>query len=322
MAKAARPARAGRAPAQAWDAEVERARIAVSETRERLEKRSPPDPARSGATCSRRPQITAASKSRRRVGCGPTGVAAARRGAPSTEGARINMVTAIRRTLEHELAVNPRVLVFGEDVGPQGRRACRDARSAGEFRRRARVRHEPFRRGHYRPRGRHGAGGSRAGARNPVSQICRSGDGTAQRLRHDAVAHRQPLCSAHRGAHAGRFFQMRRSLAQPDATKFSSCMASGGGWPCRRMREDAVGLLARGAARQRSRDFLRASRDARCAWARRPYPGDDFVLPFGNARQLRSGDDAYDRHLGRDGRALRASAAAPGSTRTYSTCAR
>jgi 2-oxoisovalerate dehydrogenase E1 component len=39
---------------------------------------------------------------------------------PKPEGARINMITAIRRTLDHELAVNPRVLVFGEDVGPKG----------------------------------------------------------------------------------------------------------------------------------------------------------------------------------------------------------
>jgi len=39
---------------------------------------------------------------------------------PKPEGQRINMVTAIRRTLEHELAVNPRVLIFGEDVGPKG----------------------------------------------------------------------------------------------------------------------------------------------------------------------------------------------------------
>ena len=30
------------------------------------------------------------------------------------------MLTAIRRTLEHELAVNPRVVVFGEDVGRKG----------------------------------------------------------------------------------------------------------------------------------------------------------------------------------------------------------
>lgn len=40
--------------------------------------------------------------------------------APSREGKRINMVTAIRMTLDHELSVNPRVAVFGEDVGPKG----------------------------------------------------------------------------------------------------------------------------------------------------------------------------------------------------------
>jgi 2-oxoisovalerate dehydrogenase E1 component len=36
------------------------------------------------------------------------------------EPARINLLTAIRRTLEHELASNPRMLLFGEDVGPKG----------------------------------------------------------------------------------------------------------------------------------------------------------------------------------------------------------
>ena len=30
------------------------------------------------------------------------------------------MLTAIRRTLDAELAVNPRMVVFGEDVGPKG----------------------------------------------------------------------------------------------------------------------------------------------------------------------------------------------------------
>lgn len=39
---------------------------------------------------------------------------------PSNEGKRINMVTAIRMALDHELGVNPRLTVFGEDVGPKG----------------------------------------------------------------------------------------------------------------------------------------------------------------------------------------------------------
>lgn len=39
---------------------------------------------------------------------------------PKPEGQRMNMVTAIRRVLDQELEANPRVLVFGEDVGPKG----------------------------------------------------------------------------------------------------------------------------------------------------------------------------------------------------------
>jgi 2-oxoisovalerate dehydrogenase E1 component len=44
----------------------------------------------------------------------------ATRDTPEPEPQRINMATAIRRTLDRELAVNPRLLVFGEDVGPKG----------------------------------------------------------------------------------------------------------------------------------------------------------------------------------------------------------
>jgi 2-oxoisovalerate dehydrogenase E1 component len=39
---------------------------------------------------------------------------------PAATGQRINMGAAIRRTLETELARNPRLLLFGEDVGPKG----------------------------------------------------------------------------------------------------------------------------------------------------------------------------------------------------------
>ena len=39
---------------------------------------------------------------------------------PRPEGPRINLLTAVRRTLEAELASNPKLLVFGEDVGPKG----------------------------------------------------------------------------------------------------------------------------------------------------------------------------------------------------------
>lgn len=39
---------------------------------------------------------------------------------PQPSGARMNMVTAIRKTLEHEMSINERVVVFGEDIGPKG----------------------------------------------------------------------------------------------------------------------------------------------------------------------------------------------------------
>jgi 2-oxoisovalerate dehydrogenase E1 component len=39
---------------------------------------------------------------------------------PATSGPRVNLIEAVRRTLEAEMAVNPRVAVFGEDVGVKG----------------------------------------------------------------------------------------------------------------------------------------------------------------------------------------------------------
>ncbi|HXV31541.1 MAG TPA: thiamine pyrophosphate-dependent enzyme, partial [Sinorhizobium sp.] len=36
------------------------------------------------------------------------------------DGQRINMVTAIRRTLDHEMSINDKVVLFGEDIGPKG----------------------------------------------------------------------------------------------------------------------------------------------------------------------------------------------------------
>ena len=40
--------------------------------------------------------------------------------APQTEGTRINLIDAVRRTLESEMTRDPRIVVFGEDVGAKG----------------------------------------------------------------------------------------------------------------------------------------------------------------------------------------------------------
>jgi 2-oxoisovalerate dehydrogenase E1 component len=39
---------------------------------------------------------------------------------PQTSGARINLIDGVRRTIEHEMQINPRLMVFGEDVGVKG----------------------------------------------------------------------------------------------------------------------------------------------------------------------------------------------------------
>ncbi|RMC36245.1 transketolase C-terminal domain-containing protein [Paracoccus alkanivorans] len=39
---------------------------------------------------------------------------------PEPQGQRLNMVTAIRRVLDQEMALNERVVLFGEDIGPKG----------------------------------------------------------------------------------------------------------------------------------------------------------------------------------------------------------
>src|SRR6202789_2613186 len=104
-----------------WDALVERSRAAVADARMRVEQTSAPDPARvrryvfTEYDADGAPEIQAQGGVWAEAG-------APRRGTERAEpqGPRINLVTAVRRTLEHELAVNPRVVLFGEDVGRKG----------------------------------------------------------------------------------------------------------------------------------------------------------------------------------------------------------
>ena len=96
------------------------------------------------------------------------------------EGTRINMLTAIRRTLDSELAVNQRMVVFGEDVGPKGGVHGATLGLQEQLRQRARLRHQPVRGGHHRACRRHGARRPAAGGGDPVPQVRRSGRRAAQ----------------------------------------------------------------------------------------------------------------------------------------------
>jgi 2-oxoisovalerate dehydrogenase E1 component len=104
-----------------WDGLVERSRAAVAEARLRVEQMSTPDPARvrryvfTEYDADGAPEIQAQGGVWAEVGAPRRRTTQAEPGGP-----RINLVTAVRRTLEHELEVNPRVVVFGEDVGRKG----------------------------------------------------------------------------------------------------------------------------------------------------------------------------------------------------------
>ena len=209
---------------------------------------------------------------------------------PKPQGQRINMVTAIRRTLDRELEINPRVVLFGEDIGPKG---GVHAVTLGL-------------------QARHGEG--------RVFDTSLSEEGIIGRAVGMAMAGLMPVpeiqfrkyaepateqindCGTMRWRTANRF-------AAPMVVRipggFFKCgdpwhsqtnevqFVHNPGWQVAvpSNAEDAVGLL-RAALRGNDPVIFfehRAMLDD--VWARRPYPGDDYVLPFGRSRKVREGHD-------------------------------
>jgi 2-oxoisovalerate dehydrogenase E1 component len=209
---------------------------------------------------------------------------------PSPEPTRINMITAIRRTLDHELAVNPRVVVFGEDIGPKG--------------------------------GVHGVtlGLQEKYGAERVFDTSLSEEGIIGRAVGMALAGLMPVpeiqfrkyaepakeqisdCGTMRWRTNNRFaapMVIRMPLgffkcgdpwhSQTNEVEY----VHSPGWKVAAPSnaEDAVGLL-RAALRGNDPVIFfehRAMLDQ--AWARRPYPGDDYVLPFGKAKTTLAGDE-------------------------------
>ncbi len=205
------------------------------------------------------------------------------------DGPRINLMTAVRRVLEHELTINPRVVVFGEDVGAKG--------------------------------GVHGATlglQERFGAAR-VFDTSLSEEGIIGRAVGMALAGLMPVpeiqfrkyadpaaeqlndCGTMRWRTANRF-------AAPMVVRipggFFKCgdpwhsqtnevqWVHGIGWRLAMPSNaaDAVGLLRSALRGNDPTIFFEHRSLLDGAWARRPYPGDDYVLPFGKANILRKGD--------------------------------
>lgn len=275
----------------AWAALEARATAEVERALAQVEQQGPPDPAQAARhTFSERRgdgQIDLQQQGGlRAAGIEPApGVEIAR-----PEGPRINMVTAIRRTLECELAANPRVLVFGEDVGRKGGVHAATLGLQEKFGA-ARVFDTSLSEEGIIGR----AVGLALAGLMPVPEI---------QFRKYAEPATEQLndCGTIRWRTANRFaapmvVRMPGGYFKCGDPWHSQCnevqFAHAIGWRVAMPSnaEDAVGLL-RAALRGNDPTIFfehRAMLDA--AWARRPWPGDDYVLPFGRARRLREGDE-------------------------------
>ena len=212
------------------------------------------------------------------------------RDAPAPEAVRINMLTAIRRTLDVELSINPKVVVFGEDVGPKG--------------------------------GVHGAtlGLQEKYGQQRVFDTSLSEEGIIGRAVGMALAGLMPIPEIQFRKYADPAaeqlndcgtmrWRTNNRFAAPMVVRmpggFFKCgdpwhsqtnevaWVHGIGWRVAMPSnaEDAVGLLREALRSNDPTIFFehRAMLDA--AGARRPYPGDDYVIPFGKARIVRTGKE-------------------------------
>ena len=205
------------------------------------------------------------------------------------EGQRINMVTAIRRTLDQELQANPRVLLFGEDIGPKG---GVHAVTLGLQERFGANRVFDTSLNEEGIVGR--AVGMALAGLMPVPEIqFRKYSEPATEQIHDCGTMRWRTNNRYAAPMVlripGGFFKCGDPWhSQTNEVEF----VHNPGWKVAvpSNAEDAVGLLR---ASLRGNDPViffehRAMYDD--AWARRPWPGDAFVLPFGRAKRTREGD--------------------------------
>jgi 2-oxoisovalerate dehydrogenase E1 component len=207
---------------------------------------------------------------------------------PRPDGARINMLTAIRRTLEHELAVNPRVLVFGEDVGRKG---GVHAATLGLQERFGEDRVFDTSLSEEGIIGR-AVGMALAGlVPVPEIQFRKYAEPAAEQL-HDCGTIRWRTVNRFAAPMVvrmpGGFFKCGDPWhSQCNEVQFLHAV----GWQLAMPSnaEDAVGLLRTALRGNEPVIFFEHRFLLDGAAGRRPWPGDDFVLPFGKANRVREG---------------------------------
>lgn len=207
------------------------------------------------------------------------------------EPQRSNMLTTIRRTMEYELQVNPKLLIFGEDVGMKG------GVHAATMGLQAAFGADRVFDSSLSEEGIIGTavGLAQAGLR-PVAEI---------QFRKFADPGTEQLndCGTMRWRTANRFnapivVRMPGGFGSKCGDPWHSVsseitFAHSIGWQViyPSNAEDATGLLRTAMRSNNPSIFFEHRAQLDSSWARRPYPGDAFVLPLGLAKVVQEGTD-------------------------------
>ncbi len=209
---------------------------------------------------------------------------------PRPEGQRINMVTAIRRTLEQELEANPRLLLFGEDIGPKGGVHAVTLGLQEKFGV-SRVFDTSLNEEGIIGR----AVGMALAGLMPVPEIqFRKYSEPATEQIHDCGTMRWRTNNRYSAPMVlripGGFFKCGDPWhSMTNEVEF----IHNPGWKVAvpSNAEDAAGLLRSSLRGNDPVIFFEHRAMYDDAWARRPWPGDDYALPFGRAKKTREGGD-------------------------------
>jgi 2-oxoisovalerate dehydrogenase E1 component len=272
-----------------WELEISQSRQAVAEAHAEVEGRSAPDPARVRRYVFSEISDDGGVELQQQGGIRCDGVTPSPGVAQAVpQGPRINLVTAVRRTLEHELGVNPRMLIFGEDVGRKGGVHAATLGLQDKFGT-GRVFDTSLSEEGIIGR----AVGMAAAGLMPVPEI-------QFRKYADPAAEQLNDCGTMRWRTVNRF-------AAPMVVRipggFFKCgdpwhsqsnevqWIHGLGWRVAMPSnaQDAVGLLRSALRGNDPTIFFEHRSLLDGSWARRAYPGDEFVVPFGKASVLREG---------------------------------
>jgi 2-oxoisovalerate dehydrogenase E1 component len=209
---------------------------------------------------------------------------------PAPEKQRINIVEGVRRTLDHELEMNDRVVVFGEDVGAKGGVHAATMGLQTKF------------------------------GEDRVFDTSLSEEGIIGRAVGLAYAGLMPVAEIQFRKYADPATEQLKNtgtirwrtanrFAAPMVVRMPGGFAKCGdpwhsesnevffahivGWQVAypSNAEDAVGLLRSAMRSNNPTIFFEHRNLLDSKYARKPYPGDDFIVPFGKAKTLREGDD-------------------------------